>query len=913
VTAASGLRSRSTPGVPARSVSCARPRWRRSLLACAAALVMLLPPFAGARATAAGTGAETGGGSYVLTATGTGAGYTPTFTGNGYLGVRVPASGQGYVEGRPRIESTLAGFYAQAPGMVQQRADLPAWDTLVVAAAGEEFSLPRSSVTGWRQRIDLRDGVITTTARWSSADGNIIDLGYDVLVDRARPHVAAVRLRLTPHRSGTALVTDLIDGTPATLTTPVARGWDPRRRRQWETIATQGTGIVAGLASRMELGRVASATSGTPVEVSAAQSVGQRVTLSVRAGTTYTVTKYVGVVTADSGEAAASDARHQADAAAAAGFELLSAESGAAWRSLWRGRIEVLGDPALATEVNASEFYLWASIRDGVDWSTTPGGLSSNAYNGHVFWDAETWMHPALLAQHPDLAAGIDAYRLDRLDAAAAHAREGGYGGARFPWESALDGSEQTAPPAASEEGVYEQHITADIALAQWQHYLATGDRGWLARAGWPVISAAAAFWASRAVRDEGGAYHIAGVTGPDEENEDVDDEVYTNVAAATTLRIASRAARIAGAAAPASWTAIADGLAVLYDARTGLNPEFVGYRGQIVQQADATMLAYPWGYQAAPGAAERDLDYYVPRTDPDGPSMTDSISSVDTSALGLPGCSSYMFTLRSAEPFIRDVFDQFSELTTGGAFTFVTGIGGFLQEFLYGYSGLRWAEDGVRLDPTLTGQLGGVVLRDLQWHHTRFTVSIGPQTTTVSVGAGRALRVVAGGTSRVVPVGETLTLPTRRPDLEPTTDLARCRPATASSSRSGADVLAAVDGSPATAWQPRQVAATLLVALARAAVIRSVALQWGEHYTSPQAGANGPAVASTLRATSYDLLVSADGRTWTVVARVRGRTAGIHDVLAFPAVHARLVKLRILAATLNVPPMLAELRVPAS
>ena len=157
----------------------------------------------------------------------------------------------------------------------------------------------------------------------------------------------------------------------------------------------------------------------------------------------------------------------------------------------------------------------------------SPAGLSSNGYDGHIFWDAETWMYPSLLAQHPDLAAGMNAYRFQRLAEAQQHATATGYAGARFPWESALDGTEQIPPPTSvNSEGLYEQHITADIALAQWQYYLVTGDKTWLAQQGWPVLSGAAAFWASRATLGSDGKYHIDGVTGPDEENPDVNDEV---------------------------------------------------------------------------------------------------------------------------------------------------------------------------------------------------------------------------------------------------------------------------------------------------------------------------------------------------------------------------------------------------
>ena len=75
-------------------------------------------------------------------------------------------------------------------------------------------------------------------------------------------------------------------------------------------------------------------------------------------------------------------------------------------------------------------------------------------------------MYPSLLAQHPDLAAGMNAYRYQRLSQAEQHATATGYQGARFPWESALDGTEQIPPPVSvNSEGLYEQHITADIAL----------------------------------------------------------------------------------------------------------------------------------------------------------------------------------------------------------------------------------------------------------------------------------------------------------------------------------------------------------------------------------------------------------------------------------------------------------------
>src|ERR1700744_5831151 len=135
-------------------------------------------------------------GSFVLTAPSpaTSSGYAPTFTGNGLLGVRVPPAGQGYAGGTVPAQSELAGFYAKptqakAPERIQQRANIPTWSTLSFSDGGHAFSPTSGHVSGYRQSIDLRTGVITTHARWTAPDGHVTDLTYQVLTDRARRHL----------------------------------------------------------------------------------------------------------------------------------------------------------------------------------------------------------------------------------------------------------------------------------------------------------------------------------------------------------------------------------------------------------------------------------------------------------------------------------------------------------------------------------------------------------------------------------------------------------------------------------------------------------------------------------------------------------------------------------------------------
>ena len=863
-----------------------------------------------------------GAGSFVLTATSPGGTYAPTFTGNGMLGVRVPPSGQGYAAGTVPAQSELAGFYGQVSNDpkpandVQQRANIPTWSTLTFGENGNTFAVPGPGVSGWRQSIDLHTGIVTTTARWTAPDGHATDLTYQVLTDRADPFVGLVRLQFTPQWSGVATVTDAIDGTADTtatpeLTTQVTKGWNIATRQDWVTLATEGTGIQATLASQLQVSPNVLATT-TQTDQTTDQSVGQQLGFPVQSGQTYTVTKYVGIESSQDAADTTTAAQGQAASSAATGWDSLLAANQAAWASLWRGWIEVRGNRTLATDVNASQFYLWSSTRDGVDWSVSPAGLSSNGYDGHIFWDAETWMYPSLLAQHPDLAAGMNAYRFRRLSEAEQHATATGYAGARFPWESALDGTEQIPPPVSvNSEGVYEQHITADIALAQWQYYLVTADRTWLAEQGWPVLSGAATFWASRAKLDSDGKYHIDGVTGPDEENPNVNDEAYTNVGAMRTLQDAVQAARVLGMTPPANWSTIASGLAVPVDGALNIHPEFSGYGNQLVKQADVTLLQYPWGYTMSPKLARGDINFYVPRTDPSGPSMSDAVNLIDNAALNTPGCASYVYTERSYQPFIRDVFHQFSETRTGGAFTFMTGIGGFLQEFLYGFSGMRWGANSVQLSPSLNGQIGAIVLHDLQWQGRTFTVAIGRQRTTVTLQSGAPLPIQTPSATRRLIAGRRLVLTTRRPDLTRSSDLVRCDPATASSSQPGAPALAAVDGSPATDWEPVSVHATLTARVAGlAARIRTVTVRWGRQWP-PSPAPNVPPPPSpvvVLRPASYSVLVSSNGRTWRRVAVVTGHSGRVLDTLHLHGGRARFVRIRVTAANSSKLPMLEEL-----
>jgi trehalose/maltose hydrolase-like predicted phosphorylase len=835
----------------------------------------------------------------------------PAFVGNGYLAGRQPFDGQGFAEvnlpGSPDplpTQSEVHGLYALAvpdapPGSppqpkVERRAALPAWSTLSYDDGSGAYRLSRGTVSGYRQALDLRTGTLTTSLTWTSPAGRTVHLRYDVTPDRARRHAAAVRLRMVPQFSGRVTVTDALLGRAAEFLAP--RGTGHHGRSQWVDVSTPGLHVHATEASTLVGGAV------HRVRSSDRLTARQAVSLHVHAGRTYTVTKYVGIATG-------SDSRHPHRVAlmasrheAGRGYVALRGASDAAWARLWRSDIRVAGDRRLQRQVRASFFALLASVRQDTPWAPSPGGLSSDGYNGHVFWDSETWMYPSLLATEPALARESLEYRFDRLGAARANARKTGWKGARFPWESALRGTEET--PAFAKTGKLEIHVNADIALAVHQYWLATGDRRWLASRGWPILKGIARYYVSRATRRADGTYSIRNVIPPDEYAEGVDDSVYTNMSTAHALRFARSAARVLHRRPDPRWSRVARGLRILFDRGKGVHPEYAGYPGDAVKQADVTLLSYPWEHPQPRRVTRADLDYYVPRTDPGGPSMTDAIHSIVTSELGTPGCAAFTFTRRSADPFLRPPYDQFAEARSGGAFTFTTGTGGFLQEFLYGYTGFRWRAHEVRLDPSLPPQLTGVRASAVHWRGRTLDVAVGPRTTRVTLESGSPVRVSTPGGRHIL--RSVLVVPTRRPDRKPTPDVARCRPATASPA-TAEPAEAADDGTVTTQWIGDDPSATVTVDLGRARTLDTVTVRRNPVTTYPaQPGADTGVTKPTVSADGT-VQVSADGQSWRTLGTVDG--SSLRGRVAGDGGRARYLRVIAVHATADVPLIVGELR----
>jgi trehalose/maltose hydrolase-like predicted phosphorylase len=479
----------------------------------------------------------------------------------------------------------------------------------------------------------------------------------------------------------------------------------------------------------------------TPVEASSWSSSSDRdggIGTSLRTATWSlgggrVATERLGVVSGASGEVPdRREAERRLDAAARRGFGVLLCEHRAEWGRRWAsGGIALPSDLPMQRALRFALFHLWSLAGCGVELGLGARGATGPAYSGHVFWDADVHVLPAVMTLDPAVAEAMVRYRVARLDAARDEALALGRPGARFPWESGLTGHDVTPEwgrlggrPVAIRTGSLEEHITADVAWAVVRQAVWSRPGGRLTREESILLADTARYWAVRAERHADGRWHIDHVIGPDEYHEDVADNAFTNVMARWNLRTAAqRCALVSTRTERRRWLQIADGLVDGFDAATSRYEQFRGYfdlepvtadelgrtpvaadlllgpdqvaRSQIVKQPDVLMLHHLVPELLAPGSLAADVDWYVPRT-AHGSSLSLGITAAVLARAGR--AEKALELLRSA---VAIDLDDIGDTTAAGLH--LAALGSTWQAVLHGFLGADVASNDVlTLDPHL-------------------------------------------------------------------------------------------------------------------------------------------------------------------------------------------------------------------
>ena len=544
-----------------------------------------------------------------------------------------------------------------------------------------------SNISDWQQTIDMRRAVHQTSFHTLEK----ADVSYELCALRNLPYAGLIRVTVQACK-------DMLLEVRSGMGIPDDYSQSSIRHREMEADGNRMYMLESDATSRFGYRRVASTSSflfnGEQIKPMYDEATRELFfSIQLKKGETFCFSLVGSVCSSRDFFDPYNEAERQVIYAVHEGEEALMQAHYRLWDELWQGDIRIEGDDDAQRIVRFALFNLYSSCRGGSRLSIPPMGLSLQGYNGHIFWDTELWMYPPMLLLNQDIARSMLDYRFDRLPAARKKALAYGYRGAMFPWES--DDSGEEATPTHALTGPFEHHITADIGIACWNYYCVTRDMRWLQREGYPLLKEIADFWTSRVTRNQDGSYSIHNVTGADEYANGVTDNAFTNGAASLALKYACQAAEICGEKVPEIWWEIGENIRIL-QFENGVTREHSTYKGEMIKQADANLLAYPLGVITDEYRQRQDLEYYAERIDQkDGPAMSYSVYCVQYARMGEADKAYEMFR-RCYEPNLKKPFGVISETPTSNNPYFMTGAGGLLQAVLNGFCGLQITDEGI-------------------------------------------------------------------------------------------------------------------------------------------------------------------------------------------------------------------------
>jgi protein-glucosylgalactosylhydroxylysine glucosidase len=697
--------------------------------------------------------------------------YFPSYLANGYFSTMTAPRG---TEGNLAY---MVAFMDYAKDDESRPAAIPGWSEIDYStgdsAAGHfwmnQVALNPALFQDYRQTLNLKEGTLTTSYRYVDHQRST-QIKVTTFVSQAETHLAATQISLTPDFDGTAELSSALNlWAPYQPRLPIAKmtGEEmqeavaahnmklvaippatPDRAAVWyhgDTHVLAADGDVKDLTLALD-GRAESGLSmaeaaaiqlpaGVPASDVALYKSPYRLALNIRIkvqkGGTYTFTKFI----AASREGWGGDAQADlalAKLARARGFDELQGKHRAAWLDLWQSDIAIDGDERAQTAVHSDLYYLLATSTANTHWPMGACGFSTG-YVGHVFWDSDTWIFPALLLLHPERAKSLVMFRAHTLPAAEGRARARGFKGAKYPWEADPEnGSEQT-PHFAYVLGEREIHVNADIALAQWQYWLATQDREWLKHDGWPVIRAVADFWASRATWNAGERrYEITHVTSVAESYNDVPNDTFTNVSAQKVLNIAAAAAAVLGERPDPHWAEVASTLYIPFSQAEQRHLDFdASVPREPLEGSTLNLLMYPSLDLAMPAKIRRnDFDYTMISIrqgyhEPHGMGLAPA--SIAAAAVGDTASAVAWLQNNFTSNLIKPPFNVRVETPDNNTGYFVTASGGFLQNLLYGFSGLRIEQQGLieAYAPVLAPEWKSMTLKNVTFRGQHYDIVI--------------------------------------------------------------------------------------------------------------------------------------------------------------------------------------------
>ena len=661
----------------------------------------------------------------------------------------------------------------------------------------EPFDVRYGQLHSHERILDLRAGTLDRVVDWTTPSGRRIKVTTRRMVSLTQRAIAAIRYCVEP-LDGRPVRVVLQSELVANEQLPVTRG-DPRvsasidqpLRAEHQAAhelsavlvhSTKQSGLRVGAAMDHELSADESCSCHNEVYADLARLTA---TSTLQPGSKLELVKYIGYgwsaqrsvpAVRDQVAAAITAARHT-------GWEGLLAEQRAYLDDFWEtADVEIDGDAEIQQAVRFAMFHVMQAGARAERRPVAAKGLTGSGYDGHCFWDTETFVLPVLTYTVPGAAADELRWRCSTLDLAKDRARQLGLEGATFPWRT-IHGEECSAYWPA---GTAAFHINADIADAVIRYILATGDEDFEREPGIRLLVETARLWRSLGHHDSAGRFRIDGVTGPDEYSAIADNNVYTNLMAQRNLLGAAAAAERHPDVArelgvddeeTASWRDAAGAMMIPYDKHMGVHPQAEGftehatwdfnntpadhyplllhypyfdlYRKQVVKQADLVlaMQLRPDAFTA--DQKRRNFDYYETLTVRDS-----SLSACTQAAMAAEVGHLDLALDYAAEAALMDLRDLEHNTRDG---LHMAALAGTWIALVMGFGGLRDHRQlcfAPRLPDVLSRLSFGLLYRGQ-----RLRVTVTPDVATYTATGDEELRLVHHGTPFDLKPGTDVTL----------------------------------------------------------------------------------------------------------------------------------------------------------
>ncbi len=477
------------------------------------------------------------------------------------------------------------------------------------------------------------------------------------------------------------------------------------------------------------------------------------------------------------------------------GFDALLAAHKSTWQTIWNhSDIEISGDIAAQQAIRFNIFHLQQTYTGHDDrLNIGPKGFTGEKYGGGTYWDTEMFCLPFFLSTaDAGVAKSLLLYRYRQLDKAKENAAKLGLPGALYPMVT-MNGEECHNEWEITFE---EIHRNAAMALAIKNYIDYTGDISYLEDYGIDVLVETARFWAGRVqLSPRGNKYMILGVTGPNEYENNVNNNWYTNHMAAFALAFTVTAAQHLEKNAPDAYKRAKDRLklshhelahfsaisAEMYYPKSPDPDLFIQQDGFLdkaltstdalspnerpisqhwswdrilrscyIKQADVIQGLFNFPYAFSLSAKQKNFDFYEPMTVHES-SLSSSIYSVVACEIGYIE-KAYGLFLRAA----RLDLDDYNNDTKDGLH--ITAASGAWLSMVYGFGGLRYTIDTLSLNPILPKEWEDYRF-NLVYRGTLFSVCVAKRSVSLAHLSGNPATVSVYGKAYLLKKNKTMTI----------------------------------------------------------------------------------------------------------------------------------------------------------